>query len=75
MGVGDWFRKLFSPSKGGPSDDYAVLPEERGEPSSGGIDDAGLQRIRAQRGATGFAGLETAEAAEDAIEGADDPAP
>jgi hypothetical protein len=79
VGVTDWFRRVFSSSTdGGRDDDFAVRHEEDAEPSSDTIDDAGLQRIRAQRGATGFAGLEVAEAAEDAVEGADappDPAP
>jgi hypothetical protein len=84
MGLTDWFRRVFSSSTdGGRGDDMAVL---RGEPaeeaadeqSPGGLTDAGLQRIRAQRGATGFTGLEVGEAVEEAVDGAGappDPAP
>lgn len=79
MGVTDWLRRVFSSSTDGArDDDFAVRHEENEEPSPDAIDDAGLQRVRAQRGATGFTGLEVSEAAEDAVEGADarpDPAP
>jgi len=66
MGVTDWFRRLFSP------------PTEEAEAfQSGSPERERLDRMRAD-GTAGFAGLEVADAAEDAVEGADlqdDPAP
>jgi hypothetical protein len=74
MSLADWFRRLFSPApdlRG--AEDEAILREEYGEgaveqPAPGGV----------VGGAYGLAGLEDAEAAEDAVEETDppqDPAP
>jgi hypothetical protein len=71
MGVTDWFRRLFSPS----ADDTVVAEGEAFK--SGTPERERLDRMRAD-GASGFAGLEVADAAEDAVEGVDlpsDPAP
>ena len=65
MGVTDWFRRLFSPS----------AEEEGAEDEafrSGSPERQRLDRMRAD-GASGFAGLEVADAAEDAVEAADLP--
>jgi hypothetical protein len=65
MGVTDWFRQLFSPAAG----------EEGAEPEtfqSGSPERERLERMRAD-GASGFAGLEVADAADDAVEGGDLP--
>jgi hypothetical protein len=70
MGVTGWFRRLFSPSA--DQDGAEAEAFESGSPER-----ERLERMRAD-GATGFAGLEVADAAEDAVEGADlppDPAP
>ena len=64
MGVTDWFRRLFSPTRGStdPEDD-AILREEYG------ADETGAPGAGIAGGVSGFAGLEDAEAAEDAVEG------
>ena len=70
MGITDWFRRLFSPS---PDED---APEAEAF-QSGSPERQRLDRMRSD-GASGFAGLEVAGAAEDAVEVADqppDPAP
>jgi hypothetical protein len=70
MGITDWFRRLFSPS---PDED---APEAEAF-QSGSPERQRLDRMRAD-GAAGFAGLEVADAAKDAVEAADlppDPAP
>jgi hypothetical protein len=69
VGVTDWFRRLFSPA----ADDPGTEDEVESEAASR----RRLERLRAD-GVSGFAGLEVAEAAENAVEGADlppDPAP
>jgi hypothetical protein len=70
MGVTDWFRRLFSPAADDPgTEDEALESEAAGRRR--------LERLRTD-GVSGFAGLEVADAAEDAVEGADlpsDPAP
>jgi hypothetical protein len=72
MSVTDWFRRLFSSSP----------PDTRAEDDP--LDSELLDHQRERRellrndGMSGFAGLEVADAAEDAVEGADlprDPAP
>jgi len=72
MSVTDWFRRLFSPS----ADDTGALDNT--------LESEVLDHQRERRellrndGMGGFAGLEVADAAEDAVEGADvptDPAP
>jgi hypothetical protein len=76
MSLGDWFRRLFSPSpapNAAGAEDEAALREEYGEealqqPAPGGV----------VGGVSGLAGLEDAEAAEDAVEADEsprDPAP
>jgi hypothetical protein len=70
MGVTDWFRRLFSPSAN--EDGAEVEAFQSGSPERERLD-----RMRAD-GASGFTGLEVADAAEDAVEAADlppDPAP
>ena len=72
MSVTDWFRRLFSPA----ADDTGTEDEA--------LESEVLERQRQRRdrlrndGLSGFAGLEVADAAENAVEGADlppDPAP
>jgi hypothetical protein len=76
MGVTDWFRRLFSPSSA-PSaegaEDEAIMHEEYGGPAGGPPEPGSV----VAGGVSGFAGLEDAEAAEDAVEGDEpyDPAP
>lgn len=73
MSVTDWFRKLFSP----PPNEAGAGATENEAFQSGSPERERLDRMRAD-GASGFAGLEVADAAEDAVEGADlpsDPAP
>ncbi|HEY7420565.1 MAG TPA: hypothetical protein VH541_01040 [Gaiellaceae bacterium] len=69
MGVTDWFRRLFSPSSSpspaGAEDDAAMREEYGGDP--GGPPEPGI--VAGGGGVSGFAGLEDAEAAEDAVEG------
>jgi hypothetical protein len=70
MGVTDWFRRWFSPSADEDGDEAETF-------QSGSPERQRLDRMRAD-GASGFAGLEVADAAEDAVEAADqppDPAP
>ena len=70
MGVADWVRRLFSPAAGEEGAEAEVF-------QSGSLERERLERMRAD-GASGFAGLEVADAAEDAVEAADpppDPAP
>jgi hypothetical protein len=64
MSVTDWFRRLFSPSStpGSPEDD-AILREEYGESTGGSPEPGGVAG-----GVSGFAGLEDAQAAEDAVD-------
>jgi hypothetical protein len=73
MGMGNWFRRLFSPSPStGSAEDDAILREEYGE-AAVGEPGPGLAG-----GVSGFAGLEDAEAAEGAVEADEappDPAP
>ena len=72
MGVTDWFRRLFSPE---PND----LGEADDAPDSDVVEDQRQRReLLRNAGMSGFAGLEVADAAEDAVEAADlphDPAP
>jgi hypothetical protein len=74
MSLAEWFRRLFSPAPNlRGAEDEAILREEYGEeaveqPTPGGV----------VGGPFGLAGLEDAEAAEDAIKATDppqDPAP
>jgi hypothetical protein len=70
VGVTDRFRRLFSSGTGEEGDEAQAF-------QSGSPERDRLERMRAD-GASGFAGLEVADAAEDAVEGADlptDPAP
>lgn len=75
MGLGDWFRRLFSPSPGstGPAEDNAILREEYGE-GAAGEPGPGI----AAGGPPGLAGLEDAQAVEgleEQTEAPEDPAP
>jgi hypothetical protein len=65
MGVTDWFRRLFSPSSGttGSAEDDAILREEYGATAGGAPEPGGIAG-----GVSGFAGLEDAQAAEDAVD-------
>jgi hypothetical protein len=70
MGLTDWFKRVFS----SPADEDGTEVEAY---QSGSPERRRLDRMRAD-GVAGFAGLELADAAEDAVEGADlptDPAP
>lgn len=65
MGFGDWVRRLFSPSADeGPAEDEAALREEYGAEASGESAPGGVAG-----GVPGLAGLEDAQAAENAVEG------
>jgi hypothetical protein len=67
MSLGDWFRRIFSPSsapnQAGAEDD-AALREEYGAEAGGHEAPGALAG-----GPAGLAGLEDAQAAEDAVEG------
>ena len=70
MGVTDWFRRLFSSGAAEEGAENAAF-------QSGSPERRRLDRMRAD-GVAGFAGLEVADAAENAVEGAylpTDPAP
>jgi hypothetical protein len=68
MALSDWFRRLFSPAPAtGQAEDEAILREEYGEDALGQPTPGGVAG-----GPPGLAGLEDAEAAEDAVE-ADEP--
>jgi hypothetical protein len=75
MGLGDWFRRLFSPSPTSRSpEDDAILREEYGGGASESSEPGGV----VAGGVSGLAGLEDAEAAEedlDQFEPPRDPAP
>jgi hypothetical protein len=78
MSLGDWFRRLFSPSGSSSSpEDEAAEREEYGNayPGTGSQDSSGSV---VAGGAGGFAGLEDAQAAEaeeEEFEAPPDPAP
>jgi hypothetical protein len=67
MSLGDWFRRIFSPSSApnqAGAQDEATLREEYGAEAGGHETPGGLAG-----GPPGLAGLEDAEAAENAVEG------
>jgi hypothetical protein len=74
MSLGDWFRRLFSPSpSAGSPEDEAVLREEYGGEAAGPSEPGVVAG-----GVSGFAGLEDAEAVEGVEEETErppDPAP
>ena len=76
MSLGDWFRRLFSPSSSpsaGSAEDDAIVREEYGEAAAGPTEAGPVTG-----GVSGFAGLEDAEAVEgmeEQTEAPSDPAP